>query len=305
MGQTIFLTGDVHDMSMGREDQAWLKQHTRLTEIECALKYAELAGRYHLKLTLFLSGNLVENELPAVKQLAAMKHVEIGGHTYNAFLPPWRHLLFDVVFRSYYGPRSCQKADIRKTVELLNHHLNSPVRAWRTHGYRSDETTLSLLPAFGIEVISDEVSPAAGIRKIPGGLLSLPINTPPDHEHLRHGSFSEDNNEWEHLLIRSVFNITRVPLKRATLKRFAKEIVKRGLFVKTPLQAFGEQRLDFPEWWQWVNRYIKRGLEHHGFATLLLHPVCWEILDGMSSLETVFKELSQYQSAFASEAGSL
>ena len=56
----IFLTGDVHDMSMGRDDQEWLKKHSDLTEIECAHKYSELAEKYKLKMSLRFFGHFLQ-----------------------------------------------------------------------------------------------------------------------------------------------------------------------------------------------------------------------------------------------------
>ena len=161
---------------------------------------------------------------------------------------------------------------------------------------------MSLLPEFGIEVVSDEVSADASICKPSKNLLSLPINTPPDHEHLNHGDLNRAEIESEHLLIQSLANITKVPINRRTLKRFVKEIVKRILFVQTPEQAFGDRTYDFAEWWLWEKESIAQGIRNSGFATVLLHPVCWEILDGMKSLELVFDELSRFDTAFVSEA---
>lgn len=289
-------------MSMGGLDQQWLRTNSAMTEVDCSVKYAQLAAEYRLPVTLFVSGNVLKSELSTFKTLAEMDNVEIGGHTYNAFQPSWLHLSFQSIYGSYYGPRFYQKRDIQKTLDLLNQHTQHPVRSWRTHGYRSDPTTLDLLPQFGINVISDVTDADAVIEPVNRQLVSLPINIPPDHEHLVHGFYYPEAIEQDRLLIQSVRNFGRLPITRRNVKRFAKELVKRVIRVRTPVQGFGYWMLEFKEWWEDVRKRIRLSIETQGFATLLIHPACWEVLDSMNSLNQVFQELSVFQCQFARDA---
>lgn len=298
----IFVTGDVHHMGMGGADQTWLRNNTNLSEIDCAVKYAEIASKYEIPVTVFLTGRSVEEETDKVLGLFNNSYVEVGGHTWNALQPPWRHFLKERFKGSYYGGYNYQERDIERTTRVLSIVGNSFPDVWRTHAYRGDSTTYEILKKMGYKVVSDEVGPVGRVRRIKNGLFSLPINVPPDHEHLFHGNYSSDWWEDEKSLRRSVLNILKVKKSSRNLRRFFKQVVKALSGINTPDKAFGDQYLESESWLDWIKGEMEQRLESSGFATFLLHPACMEILDGMDTLEYLFQELQKHETAFVSQA---
>ncbi len=108
----IFITGDVHDTGLRSPDQHRLKKKSAMTEMDCALKYAKLAERYNIPVTLFVTGQIAQKERDNLKGLAGMQNVEIGGHTWNGLQPSWLHFLRERLMGSYYGSKCQQEKDI-------------------------------------------------------------------------------------------------------------------------------------------------------------------------------------------------
>ena len=279
----IFVTGDVHDMDMGGEDQTWLRRHSGLTEMKCAVEYGEIAAKYGVPVTLFLTGKAARQEEEELSALVENEYVELGGHTWNALRPSWPHHLYKRFFGTFYGPSWYQRWDIEKTVEALENLTGERVVTWRTHGYRGTEATEKLLAQRGIEVVSDEVGPRKEVRQLNRGLLSVPINLPPDHEHVFHGKFDGSKE------------------KESSGSRM-KGLLRTLLGIERREKAFGESRLEKDAWWEWVRAELGERLNEPGFATFLLHPACMEILDGMEVLEEVFEFLSSRDTEFFSKA---
>ncbi len=286
----IFITGDVHDWAMGGTDQTWMRRHGRPTELACALRYGELAARHRVPVTLFLTGRCAGEAPETLRRLACNPWVEIGGHTWNGLQPAWRHALRARSTGSFYGPPEAQARDIARTTQALSAAIGRPLAAWRTHAFRGDATTRSVLERSEISVVSDIVDPGGAIERIGARLVSVPINTSPDHDHMHHGELQPTWLERECALRANPWRALRPPLRRRDLIRAGKELGKACL-------GFPRPRLPSPyepphAWWRTVRGEINDRLRASGFATLLLHPACMDIVDGMATLDTIFRELS-------------
>ncbi len=67
----ICITGDLHHMFLRTNEQQCLSG--RQTEVRTALRYLEIAGRYHVKITLFITGRAFLEEWPDVKEVSLRK----------------------------------------------------------------------------------------------------------------------------------------------------------------------------------------------------------------------------------------
>lgn len=249
-GGVICLTGDVHHMSMETRDQP----HLDGTEVEAALEYARIAGSYDLPITLFVTGKTISEETATVESLSEMPHVELGGHNYWAFDTPL-HTLFRGLTRSWNGPKRFQSWEISRTLDVFS-ELGVDVRSWRDHAYRHDSNTLPVLRDHGITHFSDAVEPM-GDRRVTDGMTIVPINTPPDHEHVYHGF--------------------RTP-----------EFVETDDFEG----PFGTESVDPPEWAKWVLDRVAHHVDVERTATVLAHPACMRIADDMYTFEQLCERLA-------------
>jgi peptidoglycan/xylan/chitin deacetylase (PgdA/CDA1 family) len=240
---TVCLTGDVHHTSLETRDQAYMDR----TEVEAAVEYAEVAGHYDVPVTLFVTGKAAKEEPEGVRRLAAMDHVEIGGHNYWAFGTPL-HALFRGVTASWNGPRRFQGWEIRRTVRAFE-VLGVRIRSWRDHAYRHDGNTAELLSRAGITHFSDEVAPEGDVRT-EAGLTVVPVNTPPDHEH--------------------VYHAFRTP-----------EFVREDDFGG----PFGTESRAVSEWVEWVREHLAAHDRAGRVATVLAHPSCMWLADGLEAFE--------------------
>jgi len=277
----IFVTGDVHDMDMGGADQDWLRRNSELTEMECAVKYGEIAARSGVPVTLFLTGKAARQENETLTSLLENEFVEVGGHTWNALRPSWIHHLWKRLWGTFYGPAWFQRRDIARTLHVLEDAKRGKVEVWRTHGYRGTDKTEELLSRAGVRVVSDAIGPSEKARALSDELLSVPINVPPDHEHLYHGNYD---------------------ISGEGANGGMKKIIREALGAEGRKRAFCDRRLMGKDWWEWVRDELEKRLKEFGFATLLLHPACMEILDGMELLEEIFDFLGERDCAFLSEA---
>lgn len=254
---TVCLTGDVHHMSMATRDQSYLER----TEVEAAVEYAEIAASYDVPVTLFCTGKCVAEERERMARLAAMDHVELAGHNYWAFTTPvhtaWRAVekLTAGTVGSWHGPRAFQGWEIRRTREAFT-ELGVELSAWRDHAYRWDRHTRPLLADHGFTHVSDRVGPDEQVRRT-DGLTSVPINTPPDHDHMYHGF--------------------RTPA-------FVAESGFQG--------PFGADAVTPAEWCEWVVATIDAQPGATDRATVLAHPACMAIADGFAAFETLCAELA-------------
>lgn len=249
----VCLTGDVHHMSMETRDQA----HMDGTELEAALEYARIAEAYDLPVTLFVTGKAVVEEPGRVRALADMPHVELGGHDYWAF-DTLAHTAFRGLTGSWNGPRPFQSWEIGRTLDALA-DLGVAVRSWRDHAYRHDANTPDILRDHGVTHFSDAVEPDGDVRGA-NGLTVVPINTPPDHEH--------------------VYHAFRTP-----------EFVAGSDFEG----PFGTESVEPGEWCEWVLETVESHAEAGRTATVLAHPACLRLADGFETFERLCERLGEYE----------
>lgn len=245
---TVCLTGDVHHMSLETRDQAYLDG----TEVEAAIEYARIAAKYDVPVTLFVTGKAAVEESEKVRELASMENVEIGGHNYYAFETPvhkaWR-LLGKVTggnVGSWNGPRLFQSWEIRRTIRAFL-EIGVEITSWRDHAYRHDSNTAELLAENGITHFSDTVQPDGRVRR-EKELTVVPINTPPDHEH--------------------VYHAFRTP-----------EFVAESDFDG----PFGTKSTTPDKWTEWVIEVINS--RNDGVMTVLAHPACMQSADEFAAFE--------------------
>lgn len=287
----IFVTGDVHDPAMGGADQAWLARHGLPDEVACAEKFARIAERHGVPVTLFLTGRCAPAAPDALRRLAANPLVELGGHTWNGLQPAWRHMLRERRDGSFYGSAPAQRADVTRTLGALGAAAGRPITLWRTHAFRGDRVTLEVIEDQGVRVVSDRVDPEGRIEHVGRRLVSVPVNTPVDHDHMLHGAFTRSWVERDAEIRADPRAALRRPWQGRNLARGAKELVKRGLGLPAPRPS--ADRRDPAAWWRWTREALDQRLAARGFATLLLHPACMEIVDGMALLDTIFRELAR------------
>lgn len=254
----ICLTGDVHHHSYRGVD-TW---YSPFSEARLALRFSEIAARHGVKVTLFITGKACRQEPDLIAELGRMPNCELGGHTYCAFRSPfhwlWKRLGFGVT-----GPMFFQARDIAKTIRMIHRVAGTRIRAWRNHAYRHDQHTYGLLAQAGIDIVSDRVSAMTiAPERISERLLSLPINTAPDHESLLHGKYVPGRTLPDRLTGRVAIN----------------------------------------EWREVVEAKVQAIEDHQGIATILAHPLCMDVADGMQTFEELCRFLSRYRTGWVSEA---
>ncbi|WP_199268362.1 hypothetical protein [Halomarina oriensis] len=233
-------------MSLDTRDQA----HMDGTEMEAAVEYAEIAADHGVPVTLFVTGKAMREEPDHARTLAAIEGVELGGHDYYAFGTPV-HKLWRGLTGSWNGPRPFQAWEIRRTLSAFE-QFGVDVRSWRDHAYRHDANTAPLLATYGVTHLSDAVEPA-GEPRDEDGLRVVPVNTPPDHEH--------------------VYHAFRTP-------EFVAEDGFEG--------PFGTESVTADEWVEWVLDCV----DDVETATVLAHPACMELADEFAAFEELCERLS-------------
>jgi hypothetical protein len=182
-GPGIVLTGDVHH-TIAAADQAY----TQSSEAALAIEYAQIAARHGLKTTQFVTGRAVVEFESAIRALAALDNVALGGHGWDAFQPDLRYRIIRRASGSVHGPRAHQRWSVRRTQRALERTTDRPVDTWRNHAYTHDTNTPFVLAAEGVVAWSDVVDTTiTRPYRHPAGLVVLPINTTPDHERMYHG----------------------------------------------------------------------------------------------------------------------
>ena len=220
------------------------------TEVELAFKFGCIAQKHGIKFSLFLTGKACEEEPQGVKRLADFPNCEIGGHTYAAFRDPWSRI-FKKVWGTPWGTKAHQLRDIQRTIECIEKVSGQRIQAWRNHSYIQTVDTESLLENCDIHLVSDEVSDSKMLMEwVTPTFRSVPINVLPDHEHLLHGKYQPGKTK--------------------------------------PARLQG--RVSITKWVSCVKKKVCKIGEAGGTATILVHPLCMEVADGM----VAFEELCQY-----------
>jgi peptidoglycan/xylan/chitin deacetylase (PgdA/CDA1 family) len=275
----IFLTGDVHFKNKRLfSDQQFMS----LTEAEAAKKYLQIADSYGIKSTLFFTGKSFIEEPDTIKEILKFKNLEIGGHTYNAYQPETLYRIFrffgslrrrpeqseGMTTDSVNGPEWWQDMDVKKTIRAIKKISGKDTLSWRNHAYRYDKHTYKILKENGIRVVSNDVSPQKKFPEmINEQLVSLPINTTPDHEHLYHGE---------------------------------KKYIEGA---KEPYGHFSKGIFYFIDrWFEVIKGEIESIEKDNGCATIIAHPSCMESADGMETFGRLCDFLSRHKTAFVREA---
>ncbi|MGD9849874.1 MAG: polysaccharide deacetylase family protein [Nitrospirales bacterium] len=252
----VCVTGDVHQRSYRGTDTPF----SSCSEVSLAIKYAQIAKKYGLRITLFMTGKAALEEPNAVRQLAAMPHCEIGGHTFAAFRDPWSRI-YKKVFGTPWGRSTHQLRDIVRTVQCIQQVTEKRITVWRNHSYVNTSNTPFLLEQAGIEWVSDDVNIAkTRSEPVTSRVYSLPINVLPDHEHLLHGKYLHGKAK--------------------------------------PEQLSG--RLGIREWKERVQSQVQTIMAAGGVATILAHPLCMEVADGMQTFEDLCRFLQPFSSCWVS-----
>ena len=255
----ICLTGDVHHMSLRTKDQDFLTA----TEAELAKEYLKIAQKREIKVTLFLTGKLVEEETDNVAELLKTGNVELGGHNYNAFQPRLIYGISNKLLGLRNGPRFYQRREIKKTIQIFEGKIGVRTVSWRDHAYRHDRNTFHLLSDAGIKYVSDVVNKEQLRPKKVGGLIAVPINVMPDHEHIYH-SF-------------------RTPL-----------YVNSSDFKDN----FTSESYCVDEWARIIQNQVENIEAKNGITTILAHPSCMYICGGFAVFRKLCEFLSQYETTF-------
>lgn len=266
----LCVTGDLHHMSLGTNEQNFLPPGK--TEIETGFHYLNIAEKYGIKTTLFITGKCFQEEWKQVKTLLHFQLNEIGGHTFNAFSPKLPYRIFNKLFGSFNGPKFVQRWDIQRTIDIIYENTGRKITSWRNHAYMHDHHTNNLLFTQNIQVTSDCVDPLI-IKpyRESNGITVLPLNVIPDHEHLLHAHRTERLQNYIH--------------------------TKYGWSDKFGWKAFPPK-----DWLKLVIRDVEKIENQDGIATVLMHPLCMFSADNFTIFEEFCRFASHRTTIFASEA---
>lgn len=282
MSGYVCITGDVHHRSLNTREAKYIEPHS---EIELAAGYLEIAAKYGLKVTLFVTGKTLQEEWEGVESLLGYEDMELGAHTYNAFKPLALHRASKLLQGSFWLSKSQQQRDVSRTVGVFNERVGR-VTAWRTHSYEYDADTVAILEAAGFTVWSDVMDAGRHYPYMVGStILSLPINVREDHSGLYHGYMTP-----EYCLRESKSMSTRI-----------KSWVRGG----GADAAMPPRQLLAPDLWLDGFKQDVTAASASGVAVMNLHPVCMYLLDEFATFEKICQFLSAYKSMCASESWQL
>lgn len=285
-------------------------------EPAAALKYATLAAEEGVKTTLFATGKAVLESGRTFRQLAGMPNVELGGHGWDSFCKPKARTLLWSLTGSRHGPRWHQRLDVNRTASAFARVLGRRPVSWRQHAFYTDEHSYSLLQEVGVRVVSDRVVSmqfaacpwaSQSIERLEGGLWSLPINTTPDHDSVEHAGMNQASMDV------SIRSWREGRERRAGSRGRLAATMVRGLLAKVqdievlPWSGeimYAEKGMSFlpaAAWERSIMEQMESRLAQSGFATLLLHPVCMELLDGMAMLRRIMAHCRRLETAFVAD----
>lgn len=253
----ICLTGNIRHRSYRSVDRRYSKR----TEVQSALRYCDIAAQHNVKATIFITGKACLEERDSVADLGRLANSEIGGHTYCAF-QSIRHWLSKHLGGSVLGSAAMQRHDIARTIAAIQDVTGKRITAWRNHDSLYNVRTYPLLGACGIRVVSDRLTEhSTAVERVSQELLSLPINTLPDHEYLLHGRYTTGRTGFAQL----------------------------------------QGRRTIQEWRETVEHQVQTIEQLGGIATIVAHPLCMDIADGMHAFEQLCRFLSRYDTRWVSE----
>ncbi len=306
----VFLTGDVHNMSLNVKHQSLLST----TELVAAEKYVSIAEEHGIKVTLFISGKALAEEPQNADKLLKHADLEIGGHTWNSFAFKRLHRAFDLLYGSPFGPKSYQNWDIRKTLAQIKKSTGKDPVSWRSHLYAENHHTHNLLVKHGIKVVSNAVGPEKRIKRLPDGLISVPVNIMPDHEYVYHGVITPARRQEQIQYYQRLESAKRKGWSFLLDEKELRFPKRSKIFLKAQLKAilnkgrpnnslpFGDQKITKEDWLRRLKDNIPKQLSEKGFATLEIHPICMSVFDEMRTFVEICKFLKQYRTATLRES---
>ena len=167
------------------------------------------------------------------------------------------------------GPRWFQDWDIRRNVEVVRERMGYDLVSWRAHSYKTDANTYELLASHGIRLVSDTVEAnTVRPRRIEHGLISHPMNTIPDHDHLYHAHRTE---------------------------AYVEEANRRGYGA----DDFGAVSYTIEDWGDLVMDQALAIEGQSGVATVLAHPMCMYLADGFAVFERMLERFASLATIWA------
>jgi hypothetical protein len=134
--------------------------------------------------------------------------------------------------------------------------LGVDIRCWRDHAYRHDRHTADLLPQYGVTHFSDSVGPVGEIIE-KNSVTVVPINTPPDHEHIYHAFRTPE------FVVDSDFD-----------------------------GPFGTESREVGAWCDWVLDCAAERVDANTPATILAHPACMKLSDEFEAFQRLCERVS-------------
>lgn len=265
----IYITGDIHHMSMHTSDQKYMD----CTEVEAAITMAKIASLSNIKLSFFITGKAVTEEIEKVKELNSFDNVELGGHNYYAFKPKWLYSgLFSKILGNVNGPDIWQNFEIRKTINTIHSKIGVKITTWRDHAYKCNNSTNQLLANNNISVVSNIVDPSflSPEKDFKTNMNILGINIWPDHDHIIHGD----------------------------------QAYKSGKAVCLQRSKFPARYFTIHQWSSKVKKDIEGLLSNNNTPVLLIHPGCMNVADNFKSFTEICEFIHDINeiTMFASEA---
>ena len=265
----ICLTGDIHHISLKTKEQKFLSSGE--TEVKIAERFLKIIEKYRVKVTFFITGKTFDEEWNDLKKIVSSSFVEIGGHTYSGIPAGKIYKLWCKIKNGYlpthsptYGSLFKQKRDIKKMIEVVKKKADLNIISWRSHGYIHDENTYIILSKMGIKIVSDEISSKKIYpEKIKEGLISVPINVIPDHDHIYHAHRDKD-------------------------------FVEKAKRVGYGKDDFGIDSYDIKTWGEMVIEQVYRIEKNGGIATILMHPLCMYLSDEFKTAEKLINFFSKF-----------
>jgi hypothetical protein len=263
----ICLTGDLHHQTLRTGNQA----HCDITELQTAQHYLERVRAARVKVTFFVTGRAAVEEWPDLRPLCDDPLVELGGHTFACFEPALLHRVSAKLLGSYNGPPFYERFDVRRTIDVIRRRTGRSIRLWRNHMYMHGPWTDRVLAGEGIVACSDVVRRSAdGPRWTEAGILEVPINVIPDHEHLYH---AERTREWV----------------RAWQKR------------RRWSDAFGPESYEIEAWTELVLAQLRDNEDKGALSTLIVHPITMYLCDRFRGIERILEYVSTRETVHMSE----
>lgn len=249
----ICLTGDLHHATLRTGNQ----QHCDISEIQAARRYLALLTEAGVKVTFFVTGRAADEEWPDLSPIFGSPLVEVGGHGYACFEPAILHRLSKKLLGSYNGPPAWERRDVARTIDVIRRRSGRTIRLWRNHMYMHGPWTNRVLAESGIVACSDVVhASAAGPRWTDPGLLEVPINVIPDHEHLIH---AERTPEW--------------------IAAWQQRLRWRD--------DFGPESYEIGRWTELVLDQLRKNEERGAISTLIIHPITMYLCDRFAGFRRI------------------